>query len=158
MRINPPPRRSDPAQRGLTPAEHARAARLSREMALYARVMGGASPVATKAPVTPGSPAFAQAARRDYEDLLALYGGPRLSPAFVVAKWGALPAPVAGAFERFRAAQPGQAEIALSTIDGQRAYQAQVLQPGGAQVLLLDARGLELGRGAVRGAAVVWRR
>lgn len=157
MRLTSLPQRSASPQRALTPAEQAKATRLSREMALYARVLGGTSPAPPKPALTPGTPAFARAARKDYADLLELYQAPRLSPAFVVQKWDSLAVPVQQAFERFRGQHVGRAEIALASLDGHRTYQAQVVQGGGAHVLLLDAKGAELARGAVRGAAVAWR-
>lgn len=157
MRLTSLPQRSVSPQGALTPAEHAKAARLSREMALYARVSGGTPTPPSRPLRSPGTAEFALAARRDYADLLDLYQAPRLSPSFVVQKWDSLPAPVGAAFDRFRAQHAGKAEIALSTIDGHRSWQAQVSQQGGAQVLLLDAKGTELGRGVARGASVAWR-
>jgi hypothetical protein len=124
-------------------------------MALFTRLQGGAT--TARPALSPDSPAFAQAARKDYADLLALHQGPRLSPAFVVRKLDTLPVAVGAAFDSFRQLHAGHAEVALSTIDGHRTWQAQVVQKGGAQVLLLDARGAELARGVVRGAAVSWR-
>lgn len=124
-------------------------------MALFTRLQGGA----TAAPkLAPGTPAFNAAARKDYADLLDLYQAPRLSASFVVQKLETLPGPVGAAFDTFRKQHAGRAEIALSTIDGHLTWQAQVVQPGGAQVLLVDVKGSELARGVVRGAAVTWRR
>lgn len=157
MRLTSLPQRSASPQRSLTPAELAKATRLSREMALFARVTGGTTAAPSKPSLTPGTAAFAQAARKDYADLLELYQAPRLSPSFVVKKWDALPGPVQQAFERFRGQHVGKPELAVSSIDGHRTYQAQVVQGSSAQVLLLDAKGSELARGAVRGAAVAWR-
>ncbi len=123
-------------------------------MALFTRLQGGAAPASKLAP---GTPAFNTAARKDYADLLDLHRGPRLTAAFVVQKLDTLPAPVGAAFDTFRHQHAGRAEIGLSTIDGHRTWQAQVVQNGGAQVMLLDVRGSELARGVVRGAAVTWR-
>lgn len=151
MRISPN------TQRALTPADHQKATRLSKEMALFARLQGGAT--ARPEALKPGTPAFSSAAKNDYADLVAMYGAPRLLASFVVEKLGTLPAPVKAAFDSFRLAHPGSAQIALSTIDGHRTWQAQVTQIGGAaEVLLIDAKGSELARGVVHGAAVSWRR
>ena len=72
-----------------------------------------------------------------------------------------LPPSVKAALDTFKQLHSGRAEVALSAIDGHRTWQAQVLQQGGAQVLLLDGQGRELGRGLVRvekaSAAVTWR-
>ena len=155
MRLSPLAQRTGTSQRTLSPADAAKAARLSREMALFTRLQGGAAP--QQPGLSPGTPAFAQAARKDYADLLELHQAPRLSPSFVVRKLDTLPVPVAAAFDSFRQLHEGHAEVALSTIDGHRTWQAQVVQKGGAQVLLIDARGSELARGVVRGAAVSWR-
>jgi hypothetical protein len=123
-------------------------------MALITRLQGGAS----RGPrLAPGTAAFVRAARKDYTELVALHRAPRLPASFVVQKLGTLPAPVASAFETFRRLHLGRAELAVSAIDGHRTWQAQVVQVGGAQVLLLDGRGHELARGVVRGAAVTWR-
>ena len=123
-------------------------------MALFTRLQGGAGPTSK---LSPGTPAFTSAARKDYADLLDLHQAPRLPAAFVVQKLETLPAPVSAAFDTFRKLHAGRPEIALSTIDGHRTWQAQVVQNGGAQVLLLDVKGNELARGVVRGAAVAWR-
>ena len=123
-------------------------------MALFTRLQGGAAPASK---LSPGTPAFTLAARKDYADLLDLHQVPRLPSAFVVQNLETLPAPVAAAFDTFRKLHAGRAEIALSTIDGHRTWQAQVVQNGGAQVLLLDVKGNELARGVVRGSAVAWR-
>ena len=154
MRLSPLAQRTGSPQR-LSPADHEKATRLSREMALFTRLQGGATPA--RPALNPGTSAFAQAARKDYSDLLALHQAPRLPSAFVVRQLDTLPAPVGAAFDSFRAQHVGQAEVALSTIDGHRTWQAQVVQKGGAQVLLLDGKGSELARGVVRGAAVSWR-
>ncbi|MDP3154642.1 MAG: hypothetical protein Q8N23_18330 [Archangium sp.] len=155
MRLSPLLQRtSSPSQRALSPSDHEKATRLSREMALFTRLQGGAAPASKLAP---GTAAFNSAARKDYADLLDLHQAPRLPAAFVVQKLETLPAPVGAAFDAFRNLHAGRAEIALSTIDGHRTWQAQVVQHGGAQVVLLDVKGSELARGVVRGAAVAWR-
>lgn len=156
LRLSPLLQRTgSPSQRALSPSDHQKATRLSREMALFTRLQGGA----TAAPkLAPGTPAFSSAAQKDYADLLDLHQAPRLPAAFVVQKLETLPAPVRAAFDTFRKLHGGRAEVALSTIDGHRTWQAQVVQTGGAQVLLLDGKGSELARGVVRGAAVSWRR
>lgn len=158
MRLTPLP------QRALSPADHAKATKLSREMALFSKLRGGSpklrggSPAPATPKLAPGTPEFSRAAKKDYADLLALYGAPKLPASFVVKKLTTLPAPVSAAYDSFRLMHSGQAQIALSTIDGHRTWQAQVTQIGGsAQVLLIDAKGVELARGAVRGAAVSWR-
>lgn len=154
MRLSPLPQRTGSTQRALSPADHEKATRLSREMALFTRLQGGATPTARR---SPGTPEFARAAKQDYAELLALHQAPRLPASFVVQQLGTLPAPVGTAFDTFRQQHAGRAEVALSVIDGHRTWQAQVVQKDGAQVLLLDARGHELGRGVARGAAVSWR-
>ncbi|MDP1828797.1 MAG: hypothetical protein Q8L48_36390 [Archangium sp.] len=155
MRLSTLPQRTATSPRALSQADHEKATRLSREMALFTRLQGGA-PAGPK--LAPGTPAFSRAAKKDYGDLLALHGAPRLPAAFVVQQLSTLPAPVAVAFDTFRQLHAGRAEVALSTIDGHRTWQAQVVQGGnGAQVLLLDVKGEELARGVVRGAAVSWR-
>ncbi len=156
MRITPSTKRTGNTQRALTPADHEKATRLSKEMALFARLQGGATAGAEG--LKPGTPAFTRAAKKYYAELVALHGAPRLPTSFVVQKLATLPAPVSAAFDSFRLAHPGSAQIALSTIDGHRTWQAQVTQIGGAaQVLLIDLKGSELARGVVRGAAVSWR-
>ena len=145
MRLSPLSQRT-----GLSPADHQKATGLSREMALFTRLQGGAAPSPR---VTPD---FARTARQDYADQLALYGRAQLPASFVVQKLSTLPAPVAAAFHDFQQRHPGRAEIAPSPIAGQVTWQAQVVQVGGAQVLLLDQKGHELARGVVRGAAVSW--
>jgi hypothetical protein len=157
MRLTPVPQRSVGVQRALSAADQAKAERLSREMALYARLTGGTSTAPAKSALTPGTPAFAQAARKDYADLLELYGAPKLSPSFVVKNPETLPQPVLDTFEAFKRQHAGRAEIALSSIDGHRTWQAQVVNGTSAQVLLVDAKGQDLGRGVVQGAAVKWR-
>lgn len=154
MRLSTLPHRTASSQRALSPADHEKATRLSREMALFTRLQGGATPGPK---LVPGTPAFTRAAKRDYGELLALHGAPRLPAAFVVQKLSTLPASVVAAFDTFRQVHAGRAEVALSTIDGHRTWQAQVVQGSGAQVLLLDGKGAELARGVVRGAAVSWR-
>lgn len=155
MRLSPLLQRSGSSQRALSPADHAKATRLSREMALFTRLQGGATR-ATR--LSPGTSAFTSAAKQDYADLLSLHQAPRLPASFVVHQIGTLPVPVAAAFDSFSQLHAGRAEIAPSVIDGHRTWQAQVVQSGGgAQVLLLDAKGHELTRGVVRGAAVSWR-
>jgi hypothetical protein len=156
MRLTPLPQRAATQQRGLSPADHAKATRLSREMALYTKLQGGSA--TSKPKLAPGTPEFARAAKQDYAELVALHGAPKLPASFVVKKLTTLPEPVGAAFDHFRLLHSGQAQIALSTIDGHRTWQAQVTQIGGsAQVLLIDAKGVELARGVVRGAAVSWR-
>lgn len=157
MRLTSVPQRSVSPQRSLSPADQAKAERLSREMALFARLTGGTSVAPVKSALTPGTPAFSIAARKDYADLLELYGAPKLSPSFVVKNPETLPQPVGDAFEAFKRQHAGRAEIALSSIDGHRTWQAQVVSGSNAQVLLVDAKGHELGRGVVQGAAVKWR-
>jgi hypothetical protein len=158
MRVTPPLQRTTTSQ-ALSPADHAKATRLSREMALFTRLQGGSAPAPAAPPkIAPGTPDFAIAAKKDYADVIAMYGAPRLLSSFVVKKLETLPAPVKAAFDSFRLLHGGAAEIALSTIDGHRTWQAQVTQIGGAEVLLIDAKGFELARGVVRGAAVSWRR
>ena len=157
MRLTSVPQRSVSPQRAISPADQAKAERLSREMALYARLAGGTSVAPSKSALTPGTPAFSQAARKDYADLLELYGAPKLSPSFVVKNPETLPQPVLDAFETFKRQHAGRAEIALSSIDGHRTWQAQVVSGSSAQVLLIDAKGQDLGRGVVQGAAVKWR-
>lgn len=143
-------------QRALSPADHAKATRLSREMALFSKLQGGTAKPASK--LAPGTPEFTHAAKQDYADLVAFQGAAKLPTSFVVKKLTTLPAPVGAAFDHFRLLHSGQAQIALCTIDGHRTWQAQVTQIGGsAQVLLIDAKGVELARGVVRGAAVSWR-
>lgn len=154
MRLSTVPHRTASSQRALSPADHENATRLSKEMALFTRLQGGA-PVGPK--LAPGSPAFSRAAKQDYGDLVALHGAPRLPAAFVVQKLSTLPAPVLAALDTFRQVHAGRAEVAVSAIDGHRTWQAQVVQGTGAQVLLLDVRGHELARGVVRGASVSWR-
>lgn len=153
MRLSPSSQRTGSPQRGLSPADHARATRLSKEMALFTRLQGGAAPVT---PTSPGSAAFARAARQDYAELVSLHGRAQLPVAFLVQKPSTLPAPVAAAFEDFKRRHLGRAEIAPSAIDGQLTWQAQIVQVGGAQVLLLDRQGQALARGVVRGSAVAW--
>jgi hypothetical protein len=151
MRLTPLP------QRALTPADHAKATRLAKEMELFSKLQGG-SPASAASKVAPGTPEFTRAAKKDYADLVAMYGAPKLPTSFVVKQLGTLPSPVGAAFDNFRLLHSGQAQIALCTIDGHRTWQAQVTQIGGsAQVLLIDAKGVELARGVVRGAAVSWR-
>jgi hypothetical protein len=155
MRLSALPQRTASSQRALSPADHEKATRLSREMALFTRLQGGAP---ERVRIAPGSAAFVSAAKKDYGELVALHGAPRLPAAFVVQKVSSLPAPVAAAFDTFRQLHAGRAEVAVSAIDGHRTWQAQVVQGGsGAQVLLLDVKGHELARGVVRGAAVSWR-
>jgi len=150
MRLSSAPQRANNPQRGLSPADHAKATRLAREMALLSRLQGGVS--------TPprGSTGTAAAAKQDYAELLALHGKAKLPTAFVVQQWSTLPAPVSAAFQAFKQRHLGRAEIAPCAIDRQLTWQAQVVQVGGAQVLLLDGKGHELARGVVRGAAVSW--
>lgn len=145
MRLSPLSQRT-----GLTLADHQKATRLSKEMSLFTRLQGGATPAPR------GTPDFSRAARQDYADQLALHGRAQLPVAFVVHKLSTLPAPVAAAFDDFKQRHLGRAEIAPSAIAGQVTFQAQVVQVGGAQVLLLDGKGHELARGVVRGAAVTW--
>lgn len=154
MRLSTLPQRTATPQRGLTQADHEKATRLSREMALFTRLQGGAS---ERVRMAPGSADFARAAKKDYGELVALHGAPRLPAAFVVQNLGTLPAPVGAAFDTFRQLHAGRAELALSAIDGHRTWQAQVVQGSGAQVLLLDVKGQALARGVVRGAAISWR-
>lgn len=149
LRLSPVTQRT-----ALTPSEHEKATRLSREMALFTRLQGGSSP---RPGLAPGTPAFERAAKRDYADLLALHQAPKLPSSFVVQQLGTLPPGVKAAIDTFKQLHSGRAEVAVSAIDGHRTWQAQVLQQGGAQVLLLDGKGRELGRGLVRGAAVTWR-
>lgn len=151
-------RLSAPPQRALTPSENEKVTRLSREMALFTRLQGGATPAPKTAPkMAPGTAAFSRAAKQDYADLLELHQAPKLPASFMVESLGTLPKPVGAAFATFRALHAGRAELASSSIDGHRTFQAQVVQQGGAQVLLLDGKGDELARGVVRGAAVSWR-
>lgn len=155
MRLTPLPQRA--VSRGLSPADHQKATRLSREMALFSKLQGGSARTASK--LAPGTPEFTTAAKKDYADLLAMYGAPKLSTSFVVKQLTSLPEPVKAAYDSFRLQHSdGHAQIALSTIDGHRTWQAQVTQIGGAaQVLLIGEKGAELARGVVRGAAVSWR-
>jgi hypothetical protein len=144
----------------LSPAEHAKATRLSREMALFSKLQsglqGGNAPTAAK--LAPGTPEFTTAAKKDYADLLEMHGAPKLPTSFVVKQLTSLPEPVKAAYDSFRLLHSGHAQIALSTIDGHRTWQAQVTQIGGAaQVLLIGEKGAELARGVVRGAAISWR-
>jgi hypothetical protein len=163
MRLSTLPQRTATPQRGLTQADHEKATRLSREMALFTRLQGGgpervrSGELAPRGVMAPGSADFARAAKKDYGELVALHGAPRLPAAFVVQNLGTLPAPVGAAFDTFRKLHAGRAELALSAIDRHRTWQAQVVQGSGAQVLLLDVKGQELARGVVRGAAVSWR-
>ena len=156
MRLTPLPQRAA-TQRGLSPADHAKATRLSREMALFSKLQGGSAPTTPKR--SPGTAEFTKAAKQDYADLLALHGAPKLPTSFVVKSLTALPEPVKAAYDSFRLQHSdGHAQIALSTIDGHRTWQAQVTQIGGAaHVLLIGEKGAELARGVVRGAAVSWR-
>ena len=134
------------------------AIRLAREMALFSKLQGGASAPPSSPRRSPGTPEFTRAAKQDYADLLAVYGAAKLPASFVVKKLTTLPEPVSAAYDSFRLLHAGDAQIALSTIDGHRTWQAHVTQIGGAaQVLLIDAKGMELARGVVRGAAVSWR-
>ena len=149
MRLSPLTQRT-----GLTRADHEKATRLSREMALFTRVLGGASPAPG---LSPGSLAFTRAAKQDYADLLALHGAPRLPTSFVVHKLGTLPAPVAASFLAFTQLHAGRAEIAPSVIDGHRTWPAQVVSSASAHVLLLDAQGQELASGLARAGSVTWR-
>lgn len=149
MRLSPLTQRT-----GLTPADHEKATRLSREMALFTRLQGGATPAPG---IAPGTIAFTRAAKQDYADLLALYGAPKLPGSFIVQKLSTLPAPVAASFDAFKQQHAGRAEIAPSAISGHRTWQAQVVTPGSAQVLLLDAKGHELASGVARAGAIVWR-
>lgn len=123
-------------------------------MALFTRVLGGASPALRLAP---GTPEFARAARTDYAELVSLHQAPQLPGSFVVQKLASLPAPVSAAFDTFRTLHAGRAELALSVIDGHRTWQAQVVEGSGAHVLLIDGKGAELARGVVRGASISWR-
>ena len=123
-------------------------------MALFTRVLGGASPGPRLAP---GTPEFAREARKDYADLVSLHQAPRLPLSFVVQQLASLPAPVSAAFDHFRMLHAGRAELALSVIDGHRTWQAQVVEGSRAHVLLIDGKGSELARGVVRGAAISWR-
>lgn len=149
MRLSPLTQRT-----GLSQADHEKATRLSREMALFTRLQGGATPLPG---LSPGTLAFARAAKQDYADLLALHGRPRLPACFVVQKLATLPEPVAASFHAFTALHAGRASIALSAIDGHRTWQAQVVSSSSAQVLLLDTKGRELASGVARADKVCWR-
>ena len=149
MRLSPLTQRT-----GLSQADYEKATRLSREMALFTRLQGGATP---RPGLSPGTHAFTRAAKRDYAELLVLHGRPRLPVSFVVQKLATLPEPVAASFHAFTAQHAGQAEIAVSAIDGHRTWQAQVVGSSSAQVLLLDVKGRELASGVARADKVCWR-
>ncbi|MFZ5444243.1 MAG: hypothetical protein ACOZQL_29875 [Myxococcota bacterium] len=123
-------------------------------MALFAKLQGGATAAPARPRTLVGTPEFTQAARRDYAELVSTCGGPRLPAAFQVKT---PPPAVQAAVDAFERQHRGTAEVALNTIDGQRTYQVQIAHKGQAQVLLVDARGVELARGAVRGTTVAWR-
>ncbi len=149
MRLSPLTQRT-----GLSQADHEKATRLSREMALFTRLQGGATAAPGR---SPGTLSFTRAAKQDYADLLALHGKPRLPVSFVVQKLATLPEPVAAAFHTFSLKHAGRAEIALSAIDGHRTWQAQIVSSTSAQVLLLDVKGQELASGVARASTVHWR-
>jgi|APLak6261678615_1056124.scaffolds.fasta_scaffold01310_3 hypothetical protein len=139
-------------QRAFTPQDRERATSLAKEMALFARLQGGTTP--TRAKLEPGTPAFVATAKREYAELIALHGAPKLPASFLVKD---PPPAVRRVVDAFSALHQGPAEVALNAIDGHRTYQVQVAARGQAQVLLLDARGTELARGVARGGAVSWR-
>lgn len=141
-------------QRALSPADFERATRFSREMALLGKLQRGAGAPSAAPRRLVGTPEFTQAAKADYAELLATHGKPTLPSSFLVK----VPPPgVQTAVDAFERQHRGSAQIALNAIDGQRTYQVQLAQKDAAQVLLVDARGVELARGTARGATVCWR-
>lgn len=147
------------AQRMVSLATQQKAARLSREMALYIRLLGrvpGLAPRLPPPPAAAGRKAFAEAARKDYAELLAFHGTARLPPSFVVKNVSALAPQVSATFGRFAQQHSGRLEVAVSSVGAQSYWQAQMIGAAEVRVLLVDSEGRELGRGMARGAAVSW--
>ena len=131
-------------RRALTPAEHAKATRLYREMKLYSRLLGGAP---AKPKLTLGTEAFRQAAQKDYADQLAHYGEARFPASFVVRNLSSLPETVCTALDVFCHEHQGRLEVAHNSVGGQALYQVHVHARDAVWVLLVDAQGSELARG-----------
>ncbi|MFO0598209.1 MAG: hypothetical protein U0228_23095 [Myxococcaceae bacterium] len=140
-----------PSSPGLTADQFERVQRTARELSLFIKLDGGA-PV-SRPRLSPGTPAFTSAARRDYEQLVSHHGGAELPSAFRVRL---TPTTVSTAVRTFATQHRGSPEVALNTIDGHRTYQVQVKTADRTHVLLLGPAGQSLGTGVVRGARVSW--
>ena len=143
------------SRRALTPAEHRKATRLYREMKLFSSLMGMGNGAA-KASMEPGTDAFRDAAKDDYEDQVKHYGEPRFPAAFVVRNLSALPTAVSDAVDTFAKEHLGRLEVASNSVDGHPVYQVHIAEKNMVWIALFDAQGEALARARYTQEQLTW--